>query len=38
MERKRKRYLYILPGAVLPTEELGRELGKREVDILGEDI
>lgn len=38
MERKRKRYLYILPGAVLPTEELGREVTKREVDILGEDV
>lgn len=38
MERKRKRYLYILPGAVLPTEELGREVTKKEVDILGEDL
>lgn len=37
-ERKRKRYLYILPGAVLPTEELGREVTKKEVDILGEDL
>lgn len=38
MERKRKRYLYILPGAVLPTEELEREVTKSEVDILGEDL
>lgn len=38
MERKRKRYLYILPGAVLPTEELGREVTTKEVDILGEDL
>lgn len=38
LERKRKRYLYILPGAVLPTEELEREVTKSEVDILGEDL
>lgn len=37
-DRKRKRYLYILPGAVLPTEELGRELKEKEVDVLGGDI
>lgn len=37
-DRKRKRYLYILPGAVLPTEELGRELKEKEVDLLGVEI
>ncbi|KAI5837946.1 hypothetical protein DFP73DRAFT_486399 [Morchella snyderi] len=37
-DRKRKRYLYILPGAVLPTEELGRELKEKEIDVLGVEI
>jgi len=33
---ERGKYLYVLIGAVTETEQLGKEVPEREVDILGE--